>query len=358
MKRRVGLVGVAVIALLALPLRAQATPYGLQRGLDDVVSAAAVGTQAEVHNGAAVWRGRSGVAELGSPRPVPLTGQFRIGSITKTFLATVTLQLVDEKLLRLDDPVARWLPGLPTNGATVRQLMNHTSGLYDVLYTLPRPPQPEFYANRYRTWTNDELIQRALANPPTSKPGPEYKYSNTNYLVLAKIVEKVTGHTYAFEIEHRLIRPLHLHDTSVPGTSPRIPGPHAHGYVPTPDGQLLDFTSMNPSLFGAAGEMISSTKDLDRFMTALLGGDLLPPALLHQMKTPGTENGHYGLGLARKTTTCGTTVYGNDGDALAYQAWSYATEDLHRRATLFVTPTFTTNPDPAVDAFLDKAFCD
>lgn len=356
--RRVGLVVVA-IALLAAPLRAEATPYGLQRGLDEVVSAAGVGAQAQVRDGATVWRGRSGVSEVGTTRPVPLAGRFRIGSVTKTFLATVALQLVAEKRLGLDDPVDRWLPGLPTNGATVRQLMNHTSGLYDVLYTLPRPPQPEFYANRWRTWTADELIQRALANPPTSTvPGKVYKYSNTNYLLLGEIVEKVTGHSYAFEIERRVIRPLHLHDTSVPGTDPRLTGPHAHGYVPSPDGKLLDFSVMNPSIFGAAGEMISSTHDLDRFVTALLGGHLLPRGLLRQMKTPGTENGHYGLGLAWRTTTCGTTVYGNDGDALTYQAWSFASEDLRRRATLVLTPNFAADSDGPVDTFLDKAFCD
>ncbi|TDD42885.1 class A beta-lactamase-related serine hydrolase, partial [Kribbella antibiotica] len=220
MKRRVGLVGLAAIALIAAPLRAEAAPYGLQRGLDEVVRTAGIGAQAEVHDGRSVWRGRSGMAELGSSRPVPLSGSFRIGSITKTFLATVTLQLVDEKRLKLDDPVAKWLPDLPTNGATVRQLMNHTSGLYDVLYTLPRPPQPEFYANRYRTWTADELIQRALANPPTSKPGTAYKYSNTNYLLLGEIVERASGHSYADEIKRRLILPLQLHDTIVPGTNP------------------------------------------------------------------------------------------------------------------------------------------
>ncbi|GAB3948170.1 serine hydrolase domain-containing protein [Kribbella albertanoniae] len=347
--------GLAAIALIAAPLRAEAAPDELQHGLDEVVRTAGVGAQVEVHDRGQVWRGRSGVAEVGTKRKVPLDGYFRIGSVTKTFLATVALQLVAEKRLRLDDPVSKWFPGI--EGVTVRQLMNHTSGLYDVLHTLPRPPEPEFYANRYRTWTADELIQRALVNPPTDKPGVAYKYSNTNYLLLGEIVEQVTGKSYDRQIERRIIRPLDLEHTSLPGTSPRIPEPHAHGYVPNPDKTLLDYTTMNPSVFGAAGEMISTTHDLDRFMTALLGGRLLPPYLLKQMKTPGTEGGHYGLGLAWIDTPCGIRAYGNDGDALAYQAWSFSTPDLRRRVSLVLTPNFASDSDDVVDPYLDKAFC-
>ncbi len=356
MRRRIAVVGMAAIALLAAPLRAEAAPNDLQPGLDEVVRTAGVGAQVDVRDGTGIWRGRSGVAEFGTTRPVPLNGHFRIGSITKTFLATVVLQLAAEKQLKLDDPVSKWFPEI--EGVTVRQLMNHTSGLYDVLYTLPRPPQPEFYANRYRTWTADELIQRALVNPPTGEPGEKYKYSNTNYLVLGEIVEKVTGRSYARQIERRIIKPLKLEQTSVPGTRPWIPGPHPHGYVPNPDGTLLDFTTMNPSLFGASGEMISTTHDLDRFMTALLGGKLLPPYLLQQMKTPGVEDGHYGLGLAwRDLETCEMRVYGNDGDALAYQSWSFSTDDLRKRVSLVLTPNFKTDSDDVVDPFLEKAFC-
>ncbi len=355
MNKRIGLVGLAAIALIAAPLRAEAAPRELQHGLDEVVRTAGVGAQVEVHDRGEVWRGRSGVAEVGTTRPVPLDGHFRIGSVTKTFLATVALQLVAEKRLRLDDPVSKWFPGI--DGVTVRQLMNHTSGVYDVLYTLPRPPEPEFYANRWRTWTADELIQRALANPPTGKPGEKYKYSNTGYLMLSQIIEKVGGRSYTRQIERRIIEPLDLDQTSLPGTKPRIPEPHAHGYVPKPDRTLLDYTEMNPSVFGAAGEMISTTRDLDRFMTALLGGRLLPPYLLKQMKTPGTKDGHYGLGLAWIDTTCGIRAYGNDGDALAYQSWSFTTTDLRRRVSLVLTPNFASDSDDVVDPYLDKAFC-
>jgi D-alanyl-D-alanine carboxypeptidase len=151
-----------------------------------------------------------------------------------------------------------------------------------------------------------------------------------------------------------------LHGTSVPGTSPRIPGPHPHGYVPmTQNGEpyLLDYTEMNPSVMGAGGEMISTTTDLNRFFAALLGGRLLPGHLLADMTTPAVEGRRYGLGLAWRDTPCGVRVYGHDGDALAYQSWSFSMPDRRRQVTVAVTPDFRADLDDAVDALLDKAFC-
>lgn len=243
----------------------------------------------------------------------------------------------------------------------MRHLLNHTSGLYDYRLTLPLPPKPEFLDNRWRTWTAAELVQRAVATPPSFEPpGSAYAYSNTNYILLVQIVEEVTGRSYGEEMERRVIRPLWLRDTSLPGTSPWIRGPHPRGYVPTlQDGEppLVDFTEMNPSVFGAGGEMISTTGDLNRFFAALLGGRLLPGHLLDEMRTPGVEGGTYGLGLRRRDTSCGVRVYGNDGDALAYQSWSFSTEDRRRQVTVAFTPDFRGDPDDAVDAFLNKAFC-
>ena len=358
----------AVIATpAAAPTATAAAPEhadraGLQRRLDEVVAAGAVGALAEVRDEHGVWRGSSGVAELGTTRAVPVHGQFRAGSITKTFVATVALQLVGEGRLRLDNPVEAWLPGVVPDGhrITVRHLLNHTSGLYDVVRTLPMPPGQEFLDNRWRTWTAAELVQRAVANPPTfEQPGSAFAYSSTGYLLLGQIIEEVTGRPYSREIQRRVIQPLRLHGTSVPGTSPRIRGPHPHGYVPK-DGQmhLLDYTEMNPSVMGAGGEMISTTRDLNRFLAALLGGRLLPGHLLDEMKTQGVEGGRmYGLGLAWRDTSCGVRVYGNDGDALAYLAWSFSTEDRRRQVTVALTRNFRGEPDNAVDALLDKAIC-
>ncbi|MDQ0946662.1 D-alanyl-D-alanine carboxypeptidase [Streptomyces phaeochromogenes] len=367
--RRALVTATAALAVIAASSAvASATPEeaegtGLQQGLDDVVAVGAVGALMEVREGHGVWRGTSGVAELGTTRAVPDRGRFRVGSITKTFVATVVLQLVGEGRLRLDDTAEEWLPGAVPDGhrITVRQLLNHTSGLYDFKRTLPMPPEPEFLDNRWRTWTAAEQVERAVANPPTFEPpGSRYEYSNTGYLLLGQIVEKVTGRSYAGEIERRIIRPLRLRDASLPGTSPYIIGPHPRGYVPIrQDGEprLVDYTEMNPTVMGAGGEMISTAKDLNRFVAGLLGGRLLPGHLLGEMKTPAVEGRRYGLGLAWQDTSCGVRAYGNDGDALAYQAWSFTTEDRRRQVTVALTPDFRGDPDDAVDALLDKAFC-
>jgi D-alanyl-D-alanine carboxypeptidase len=359
------LAATSLAAMVATPTVAVAAPdrTALQKQLDDVVAASAVGALAEVRDEHRVWRGTSGVAELGTTQPVAARSRFRIGSITKTFVATVVLQLVAEKRLRLDDTVEKWLPGVVPNGdhITVRQLLNHTSGLYDFKNTLTVPPNPEFLDYRWRTWTAAEQIQRAVANPPTFEPpGSAYKYSNTNYLLLGEIIQQVTGRPYGEEVERRLIKPLRLRETVVPGTSPWIRGPHPHGYVPIEQNgkiQLVDFTELNPSLFGAGGEMISTAADLSRFFTALLGGRLLPPYLLDEMKKPAVEGRNYGLGLAWVDTSCGIRVYGNDGDALAYQSWSFTTPNGDHQVTVALTPNFRADTDDLVDAFLDKAIC-
>lgn len=372
MKRKSGvLVGIAMaMATLAGPAAAVAAAPDepdrteLQRRLDDVVDVGAVGALAEVRDARGVWQSTSGVAERDKTRAVPVGARFRIGSTTKTFVATVVLQLVGEGRLGLDDPVTKWLPGVVPNGQhiTVRHLLSHTSGLYDYLRTLPLPPKPEFLENRTRTWTAAEMIERAVANPPVFEPpGDRFSYSNTNYTLLGQIVERVTGRSYAGLVEDRVLRPLGLHETYLPGTSERIRGPHPHGYVPIRmDGtmQLVDYTEMNPSVMGAGGEMISTTHDLNRFFAALLSGHLLPAHLLEEMKTPGIEGGRYGLGMFTMEMSCGIRVFGHDGDALSYHSWSYQTEDLSRQVSIALTPDFLRgDAEEPVEAFLDEVFC-
>jgi D-alanyl-D-alanine carboxypeptidase len=239
------LAGVLTVTLVAAPSAALAADkhdaYAapaerreLQRELDAVVAAGATSATAEITSGGQDLRASSGPAEVGSNRPVPREARFRVGSETKTFLATVVLQLVAEHRLGLDDTVESRLPGVVPQGdrITIRQLLNHSSGLYEVLATLPSPRSEEFLKLRWRTWTTAELVARATANPLIFDPGTRTKYSNTNYLVLGMLVERLTGNSYAHEIERRIIRPLQLHGTSLPGTDPVIHGPHARGYLP------------------------------------------------------------------------------------------------------------------------------
>lgn len=119
----------------------------------------------------------------------------------------------------------------------------------------------------------------------------------------------------------------------------------------------MDNTDVNPSMMGAGGELISTTADLDRFFAALLRGRLLPPHLLAEMTRPGVDGSPYGFGMFLKETACGVPIYGNDGDALSYPAWSYSTLDARRQVTIALTPDFRADLDDTIDDYLDQVFC-
>ncbi|GAA2260825.1 serine hydrolase domain-containing protein [Kitasatospora cystarginea] len=294
-----------------------AEPAALESALRAVVEeGGSSAVQAEVReDGHPVWRGAAGVADLATGAPVPNGARFRIGSVTKTFAATVVLQLVGEQRLRLDDPIERYLPGLVPNGGaiTVRQLLNHTSGIYnftdDPRFSTEGETALQHWltVGRWTTYRPQAVVHIATAQPPYAAPGEKWKYSNTNYVLIGMIIERVTGHTWTEEVDRRIIRPLDLRGTSMPTTSPIVPGPHAHGYIQRASGQAADVTIENPSAFGPAGAGISTTTDLTRFNAALLSGKLLRPAELAEMKkqVPAENGSTYGLGLVRYPTACG-----------------------------------------------------
>ncbi|NUS10660.1 MAG: beta-lactamase family protein [Streptomyces sp.] len=358
---------VATALVVSLPVAAgpatargtvgQEAPAALQRDLDAVVSGGPTGALVEVRDGAGTVHATAGTAVAGTAAPVDPAGRFRAGSVTKAFTATVVLQLVAEHRLGLDETVGRRLPGLLPGGdrITVRELLGHTSGLYDYTRTLPLSPPSAFLPIRYRTWTPGELVARATAQPAGFPPGTSYRYSDTDYLVLGMLVEQVTGRPYAEEVTRRIIRPLGLAHTSLPGTDPRIPGPHARAYIPDGAGGVIDITELNPSVMGSAGEVISSAADLDRFTTALLGGRLLPPRQLAQMTTVAAPS-QTGLGLETLALPCGRTAYGHDGDVPGASTWAFATTDGHA-VTLSVTWGTNRPAKPAVTALLDDALC-
>ncbi|MEC4017458.1 serine hydrolase domain-containing protein [Streptomyces sp. H27-D2] len=275
----------------------------------------------------------AGVADLGTGRPIHRNDRFRVGSITKTFLAAVVLQLTAEHRLGLDDTVESLLPGLLTGHGddgrriTVRQLLNHTSGLFS--YTddpafARRLTGAGFTAHRYDTRSPRSLVRIALAHPPTSAPGANWRYSNTNYLVLGMIVRQVTGRSYASEATRRILRPLRLTATSFPGTRATLPAPHGRAYS-TRTGRPLDVTDLNPSGAGAAGEVVSTLDDLNRFYGALLRGDLLRPRQLALMRDTAATHGRYGMGLFPVKLPCGRTVWGHNGDITGSHAQTLGT---------------------------------
>ncbi|MEU6673900.1 serine hydrolase domain-containing protein [Streptomyces sp. NPDC046925] len=285
----------------------------------------------------------SGVANVENRAPVHRDSRFRIGSMTKTFTATMVLQLVGERRVDLDAPVERYLPGVVRGHGndgrkvTVRQLLQHTSGLPDFLaYLKPQDVVQDPMAHH----DPRDLVKLALAHPPNFKPGTDWKYSNTGYLLAGMIIERVTGHSYGEELQRRIVEPLHLRGTSFPGDDPAIPGPHPRGYAqPGPDAPLLDVTALNPTVGGTAGGIISSGTDINRFMGALLGGKLLPAAQLKEMmKTRPTGNSDgraYGLGLESMPLPAGGLYWGHTGDFLGFETAAGATLD-GRQATVMV----------------------
>ena len=209
--------------------------------------------------------------------------RFRVGSITKSFVATVLLQLVGERKLKMADSLEHWLPGLVPNGRsiTVRELLQHTSGLYD--YVNDSAFRTAVLANPLRVWTPRQLVRIAVSHGPLFRPGRRWSYSNTNYILAGLLVQAVTHHTVAAELRDRIFRPLALHQTSFP-TGPTISGPHAHGYLFYGTPLVRDTAHVSPTGAWAAGAIISTVNDVAAFYNALLGGRLLRPALLSEME--------------------------------------------------------------------------
>ncbi|MFD3869517.1 serine hydrolase domain-containing protein [Streptomyces sp. NPDC058623] len=317
--------------------------------LDSVVRDGAPGGIVLAEQGHDTWAAHAGTADLATGRKPRADDRFRVGSITKTFVATVMLQLEEEGKLSLDDTVDHWLPGLVQGNGhdgskiKLRQVLNHTSGIYS--YTDDEDFKrkefgTDFLKHRYDTWTPRQIVRFAMTHRPTFAPGDDWSYSDTNYVIASMVIQKATGHSYAHEIEQRVLSPLHLDSTSLPGTRARVPGPSGRAYSKLtgelagpgePNSAIYDVTELNPSFAGAAGEMISTNRDLNRFYRALFSGRLLEePQLKEMMTTVSIKNMptfSYGLGLMRLTLSCGTEVWGHNGGIQGSISQTMATAD-------------------------------
>ena len=325
-----------------------------------LVRAGAPGALVVVRAPTTTRRAARGLADVSQRRLLRTTDRYRIASVTKTFVATVVLQLVGERRLRLDDPVEGRLPGLIPNGRaiTIRQLLAHTSGLFD--YGNDEAWNRARLAEPGRVWSPRELVAIANGHSPLFAPGSSWSYSNTNYLLLGLVVEAVTGRPLANVLASRLFRPLRLTATSFPaGTA--IGGRYAHGYVvarppiPAPAGTLIDVsTLLSPSAWGA-GQIVSNADDVTRFLAALLRGRLLRPAQLRAMKTEVLGSGS-GLGLRIARTVCGT-AYGHEGVFPGYRNVVWASANGQRVAAVMInsdTPRISTG---RLDSSARAALC-
>lgn len=297
----------------------------LQEEADTIVLRGAVGVIATVQAPSGPYTVKSGFGNLTAQTPVPDNTHFRIGSLSKPFLAVVILQLVQEGRMSLNDTLEKWIPGTidgtkyDEKNISVRQLLQHTSGIADFVSVLPLESYDNFEKHRYDTWTRQELIAAAMSQDPLFAPGADWHYSNTGFVLAGLIVEKVTSNSWSDEIRNRIIRPLGLKNTIVAGDTPEMPSPHAVGYWAFPIGNgteygdFIDATRMNPTHANSAGEIISTGADANVFLHSLIGGRLLRAAQIKEMQTtvpakmiqsslPGAE---YGLGIFWVPSSCG-----------------------------------------------------
>ncbi|QOT12305.1 beta-lactamase family protein [Paenibacillus sp. JNUCC32] len=322
----------------------------LQKAIQEIVDSGFLGVQLRVHDEQGEWVGSAGVSRLGEEAKPPTNGHFRIGSNTKTFTATVVLQLVAEGRIGLDDPVVDYLPefGLDRR-ITVRMLLQHTSGVFNftgeyyedgtVVPGIPWQGQ-EWVDNRFKTYRPEELVRLALSKPMRFEPGTDWSYSNTNYVLARLLIEKVTGSSLAEEMQRLILGPLGLSGTVVPETQPEIPGPHAHAYYRYEDAgeqKTVDVTRQNPSWISTGGDMISTTQDLHTFISALMGGKLLPAPLLAEMCKPHPKIG-YGLGVFVQDAgpNGDGTIITHNGGISGYAALMYSTPDGRKTLTASV----------------------
>ncbi|MBF6470377.1 beta-lactamase family protein [Nocardia abscessus] len=331
------------VAALEFPL--------LQQVLADIVDSGITGITLRVHDERGEWVGSAGVSKLGETTQPPIAGHVRIGSNTKTFTATLVLQLVAEGRIALDAPVADYLPEFELDERiTVRMLLQHTSGVFNftgeyypdgtVVPGIPATPAgKQWVDNRFHSYRPEELVRLALSKPARFEPGTDWSYSNTNYVLARLLIEKVTGRSVAEEMHRLILGPLGLSGTVAPATQTEIAEPHAHAYYRYEDDgeqKTVDVTRHNPSWISSGGDMISTTRDLHTFISALMSGKLLPAELLDQMCTPHPTpipNMGYGLGVFVQDIGLGGTVITHNGGAAGHAAMMFSTPDGSKTLT-------------------------
>ncbi|MFI1409500.1 serine hydrolase domain-containing protein [Streptomyces sp. NPDC020707] len=370
----------ALTAAATLAAAALATPAALadapprarehtatQRAMDAAVKDGVPGVAAQADKNHTTWKATAGVGSLKTKKPRSAEDHFRVGSITKTFTATVVLQLEAERVLSLDDTVDKWLPGVVHGNGhdgrhiTLRQLLNHTSGIYDYTTddTFARTYllKDGFFEHRFDELSPRDLVKIATSHAPDFAPGTSWNYSNTNYVLAGMVIEKATGHTYGDEIRQRIIQPLGLNATLVPGTYPKVPKPSSRAYgklAETATGPTYDVTELNPALASAAGEMISDPGDLNRFYSALLRGKVLPKKQLAEMKTTvevaAIPNARYGLGLIERKLSCGVVVWGHGGGIHGSTSEAVTTVDGRHSLAFNFNGDWSGKPNAVIEA--------
>jgi D-alanyl-D-alanine carboxypeptidase len=336
----------AVLAALALPAAAHAaapTAADVQRGLDRLVASSggppgAIATLYRDGRTTVVRAGRANVNRKGAPRA---GDHMRIASISKAYSGAVALQLVRDGRLGLDDTIAQRLPDMPPawGGVTVRQLLNHTSGVPD--YTQSDAFVEHVKSNPGGYVAPIQVIDWVRSDPLVFTPGSSYAYSNTDNIVVGLIAEAVTGKPYGTLLEEIVFGPAKLGQTSFPSAL-ALPRPFIHGYLVAPGEQDQDVTMfLSPSGAWASGAIVSTPANLNAFIRAYLGRRFFDAAQQAEQlrfvrdgksSPPGPGKNSAGLAVFRYQTRCGT-VYGHSGNLRGYAQFAAASADGTRAVT-------------------------
>ena len=276
-----------------------------------------------------LWIGTSGRASVGrEARTLKPATPFAIASLTKTFIAALVLQLVEQGRIELGDPLSLWMPDYPRAKAiTIKQLLGHRSGIFD--YFAHPDYERKVFGRPHHHWSVPEIL--ALRGPRYCEPNACFRYSNTNYVLLGQVVRKVTGKTPARLIRNRFLKPLGLTDTYFQGQEP-IGAWAAMGYWTKPNGyrSWADGTAYRPNTSAAtvaesAGAMLASVRDVSDWQDALFSGDVLEPESLERMLRFDERSG-YGLGM-RRAWLDGIAGYGHGGSLRGFVAIMYRLPD-------------------------------
>lgn len=311
------------------------------------------------------WQAALGVSDVATRAPMDVSDHVRVGSITKSFTATVILQLAQGGRLGLDDPLAPYFPGVQTNQATIRQALQLTSGIADYttdsfLNALATAPQ--------RVWTPAELVDLIADEPPMFPAGTDWYYSNTNYVMLGIIAEQVTGQPLGRLIAERIFTPLNMSGCSFPdATDAGIAAPSSRGYMlstrwdrppspPAPLPDLVDVTDFNPSWAAGAGQAICTAADLVVWAGALATGALLDPEMQAQrlsLHPTGDPHAGYGLGVVNING-----LVGHNGEISGYMSQAARRESdgtvIVVLSNLMLAPDLT-EPATAISELISRA---
>jgi len=314
----------------------------------------------------------AGKGNLATGEAPPLDGEVRIGSNTKTFVAVVIMKMVEEGKVKLDEPIETYLPGIVKGQGvdgkkiTVRQLLQHTSGLPDF-----GDGQLDYFAIRNDYVSPRDVLDGVLSRPAQFAPGAKFQYNNANYVALGLLAERVAKRPIAEQIETKIVKPLGLKHTYMPKDGEKaLRGKHPRGYHTRDNkpGKLVDITDYDTSMAWTAGAMVSTPSELNKFMQSIFDGSLLNQASIAEMKKSvpmGDDGNVYGLGLIGHKLSCGV-AWGHGGTFPGYQTDNAVGPD-GTAATIATTAMPATNAkDTATEESgekrlgvqaLDKALC-